>query len=82
MKYYLIPFLILNSFFFLYAEENIEEIVVTAELTNNSLYDVPLSVTIIDDLKIKNRNALNNKKFFFTKPSSCNMNQLKTKYIT
>ena len=69
MKYYLIPFLILNSFFFLYAEENIEEIVVTAELTNNSLYDVPLSVTIIDDLKIKNRNAQHLDDILYTIPN-------------
>ena len=69
MKYYLIPFLILNSFFFLYAEENIEEIVVTAELTNNSLYDVPLSVTIVDDLKIKNRNAKHLDDILYTIPN-------------
>ena len=69
MKYYLIPFLILNSLFLLYAEENIEEIVVTAELTNNSLYDVPLSVTIIDDLQIKNRNAQHLDDILYTIPN-------------
>ena len=69
MKYYLIPFLILNSFFCLYADENIEEIIVTAELTNNSLYDVPLSVTIIDDLQIKNRNAQHLDDILYTIPN-------------
>ncbi len=69
MKYYLISFLILNSFFCLYADENIEEIIVTAELTNNSLYDVPLSVTIIDDLQIKNRNAQHLDDILYTIPN-------------
>ena len=45
MKFFLIIFFLFNAIS-LYADDTIDEIVVTAELSDNSLYKLPLSASV------------------------------------
>ena len=68
MKFYL-TILFLFNITFLYAEDSINEIVVTAELSDNSLYKIPLSASVINSEDIKNRNAQHIEDILFSIPN-------------
>ena len=68
MKFFLIIFFLFNTTS-LYADDTIDEIVVTAELSDNSLYKLPLSASVIDEEVIKNRDAQHIEDILFTIPN-------------
>jgi hypothetical protein len=63
MKFFLIIFFLFHTTL-LYSDDTIDEIIVTAELSDNSLYRLPISASVIDEEVIKNRDAQHMKTFF------------------
>ena len=53
----LLLILIIFNFSSIHAQEIIDEIVVTAEFKDRSIYKLPLSASIVDDQDFQNRNA-------------------------
>ena len=68
MKLFLIIFFLFNASL-LYSQDSIDEIIVKAELTDNSLYRLPLSVTVINEEDIINRNAQHIEDILFAIPN-------------
>ena len=48
MKFFLIIFFLFHTTL-LYSDDTIDEIIVTAELSDNSLYRLPISASVIDE---------------------------------
>ena len=48
MKFFLIIFFLFHTTLF-YSDDTIDEIIVTAELSDNSLYRLPISASVIDE---------------------------------
>ena len=68
MKLLLLIFIIFN-FLSIHAQEIIDEIVVTAEFKDKSIYKLPLSASIVDDQDFQNRNAQHIEDILFTIPN-------------
>ena len=68
MKLFLIIFFLFNTSI-LYSQDSIDEIIVKAELTDSSLYRLPLSVTVINEEDIINRNAQHIEDILFAIPN-------------
>ena len=59
MKLFLIIFFLFHTTL-LYSDDTIDEIIVTAELSDNSLYRLPISASVIDEevIRIETHNIL------------------------
>ena len=68
MKFFLIIFFLLHTTL-LYSDDIIDEIIVTAELSDNSLYRLPISASVIDEEVIKNRDAQHIEDILFSIPN-------------
>ena len=68
MKLLLLIFIIFN-FSSIHAQEIIDEIVVTAEFKDRSIYKLPLSASIVDDQDFQNRNAQHIEDILFAIPN-------------
>ena len=68
MKLLLLIF-ILIKFLSIHAQEIIDEIVVTAEFKDRSIYKLPLSASIVDDQDFQNRNAQHIEDILFAIPN-------------
>ncbi len=68
MKFFL-AILFLFNIPLICAEDTINEIVVTAELSDNSLYKLPLSASVVNSEDIKNRNAQHIEDILFSIPN-------------
>ena len=68
MKFFLIIFFLFHTTL-LYSDETIDEIIVTAELSDNSLYRLPISASVIDEEVIKNRDAQHIEDILFSIPN-------------
>ena len=68
MKFFLIIFFLFHTTF-LYSDDTIDEIIVTAELSDNSLYRLPISASVIDEDVIKNRDAQHIEDILFSIPN-------------
>ena len=74
MKLFLIIFFLFNASL-LYSQDSIDEIIVKAELTDKSLYRLPITVTEKNEQDNKKRNDQKNKYYYW------NLNDLKFKYF-
>ena len=68
MKFFLIIFFLFHTTL-LYSDDTIDEIIVTAELSDNSLYRLPISASVIDEEVIKNRDAQHIEDILFSIPN-------------